>query len=367
MDSTIEEMKKIKFIITTVIIMIIATNNLSCKKSDTTDPINTCSDTLEKLENEIKTDLNGVITDTDFTLTMMSENGRTFTHSTGNSKASSLYQSASTSKLVTAVVILSLVKDNTLSLEDHPQDYIPTWPSTGNLSTIQLNHLLSFTSGLVNEPICINFPNANFETCVENIATRNEISKPPGEEFYYSSTHLQVAGLMAIKASGLSSWQEVFEQFKSNTGLFPNADYDLPSLQNPRLAGGMHWHAEEYLEFLEAIYTEEILNVALIDLMTSDQISNATIGYSPALVGVAEDWHYGFGNWIECHANPNNCTQTTRISSPGAFGAYPFIDYENKYYGIIARQGALGTFRNGYELFESISPKLETWAATECN
>ena len=360
-------MKKIKYIVTAVIITLMATSNLSCKKSDPIDTLNTCSDTLTKLESEIKTDLNAAITDTDFTLMMESEKGKTFTHSTGNSKASILYQSASTSKLVTAVVILSLVKDNKLSLEDHPQDYITTWPTTGNLSEIKLNHLLSFTSGLVNEPICINFPNANFETCVGNIAASNGISKLPGEEFYYSSTHLQVAGLMAIKASGLSSWQEVFEQFKSNTGLFVNADYDLPSLQNPRLAGGMHWIGEEYLEFLKMIYKKEILNAELIDLMTSDQISNATIGYSPALVGVSEDWHYGFGNWIECHANLNNCMQTTRVSSPGAYGAYPFIDYENKYYGIIARQGALGTFRNGYELFESVSPKLEKWAAVECN
>ncbi len=360
-------MKKIKIIVTAVIITLIATSNLSCKKSEPTDPINSCSDTLTKLESEIITDLNAANTDTDFTLTIKSENGKTFTHSTGNSKASIPYQSASTSKLVTTVVILSLVKDNKLSLEDHPQDYIATWPTTGNLSKIQLNHLLSFTSGLVNEPICINSSNSNFETCVGNIATSNGISKLPGEEFYYSSTHLQVAGLMAIKASGLSSWQEVFEQFKFNTGLFSNANYDLPSLQNPRLAGGMHWSGEEYLEFLKRIYKKEILNAELIDLMTSDQISNATIGYSPALVGISEDWHYGFGNWIECHANPNNCAQTKRISSPGAFGAYPFIDYENKYYGILARQGAFGTFKNGYTLFESVSPKLEKWAAVECN
>ncbi len=101
--------------------------------------------------------------------------------------------------------------------------------------------------------------------------------------------------------------------------------------------------------------------------MTSDQINGATIVNSPAINAIGEDWHYGFGNWIECHANPNNCTQTTRVSSPGAYGAYPFIDYKNKYYGILAREGALGTFKNGYVLFESVSPKLEAWASMDCN
>ncbi len=227
--------------------------------------------------------------------------------------------------------------------------------------------MLSFTSGLANDPICINLPGFNFETCIGSIVNKNSNSKTPGEEFYYSSSHLQVAGLMAVNASELSSWLEVFEQFKAKTGLFPNANYDLPSSQNPRLAGGMHWNATEYLGFLEALYKKEILNSELIDQMMSDQISHATIGYSPALNGIDEDWHYGYGTWIECHSNPNNCTQTERISSPGAYGAYPFIDYKNKYYGILAREGTPGTFTKGYELFESVSLKLEEWATLDCN
>jgi len=227
--------------------------------------------------------------------------------------------------------------------------------------------LLSFTSGLANEPRCINLGGSDFETCVANIATRNNDSTTPGEEFYYSGSHLQVAGLMAIKASGLLSWQDVFEQFQSETGLLSSARYDLPSSGNPRLGGGMHWTAEEYLEFLEALYKEDILTTELINQMTSDQINEATVEYSPIIEAIEEDWHYGFGNWIECHANPYNCTKTTRISSPGAYGAYPFIDYENNYYGIVARQGLLGTSEKGYEVFESVSSKLEAWAAINCN
>lgn len=340
---------------------------IGCERSNPSDPVDNCSKELTELENEISTDLNNFNTDTDFTLIIASENGNTFTHSTGNSNELVLYRSASTSKLVTAAVILLLVKNNILSLDDYPQDYISDWPTNGNLSYIKLKHLLSFTSGLVNDPFCINLPGFNYETCVANIVNNNSDSKIPGEEFYYSSAHLQVAGLMAVNASGLSSWAEVFEQFKTETGLFTTANYDLPSLQNPRLAGGMHWNAKEYVEFLEALYKKEIINSELIDQMMSDQISSATIGYSPALTGIGEDWHYGYGTWIECHTNPNNCTQTSRISSPGAYGAYPFIDFENKYYGILAREGTLWTFDKGYKLFENVSSKLEEWATMDCN
>ena len=320
---------------------------------------------LIELEAEIENDLDNYNTDVDFTLYIKSENSNTFLHSTGSSNEFVLYKSASTSKLVTAAVILSLVKDGNLHLEDSPQNYINTWPTTGNLSSIKLKHLLSFTSGLSNDPSCIHSANFNYETCIENIADENNNSKTPGEEFYYSAAHLQVAGLMAIKASGLSSWQEVFNQFKTETGLFANSVFDLPSTTNPRLAGGMHWTASDYLEFLEALYNKAILNTELINQMTTDQIGSASVGNSPVLNQLGEDWHYGFGNWIECDTNPNNCAQTTRISSPGAYGAYPFIDYENKYYGIIARQGSLGTFPKGIELFESVSSKLEKWASME--
>jgi CubicO group peptidase (beta-lactamase class C family) len=330
---------------------------LSCDKDDAVEQVDMGSEEVINLEKELRDELDKFNTDTDFTLLIKAQNGRVFSHSTGNSTELTSYQSASTSKMVTAVIILDLVKNGILSLEDSPQKYISSWQTTGNLSTIKLRHLLSFTSGLSKEALCMNLGFANFENCVEDIASQNPNSKPAGEEYYYSSSHLQVAGLMAIKAAGVSSWQELFKQFQSKTNLFPNGDYDLPSQNNPRLAGGMHWNAKEYVAFLDAFYKEQILNPDLIRQMTSDQIAGANIVYSPV-----SEWRYGFGTWIECNSASNNCTKTTKVSSIGAYGAYPFIDYEHKYYGIVARQGELGTSAKGYELFVNVSDKLEKWA-----
>lgn len=320
---------------------------------------------IEDVESEIRNDLDNYITNVDFTLYVKSKNGNSFLHSTGNSSESVSYQSASTSKLVTSAVILSLVNDGVLSLEDSPQDYISSWPITGNLSAIKLKHLLSFTSGLSNAPACINFSVADFESCIDNIINVNADSTTPGDVFYYSPSHLQVAGLMAIKASGNTDWSSVFVQFQSETGLFLDSNYDLPSANNPRLAGGMHWTANDYLFFLDALYNKQILTDMLISQLSSDQISTASIGNSPALIALGEDWHYGYGVWVECKENPYNCTQVKKISSPGAYGAYPFIDFENGYYGILARQGELGTFQEGIKLFESVSQKLKNWALME--
>ena len=89
----------------------------------------------------------------------------------------------------------------------------------------------------------------------------------------------------------------------------------------------------------------------------------AAMVYSPAVAGLGEDWHYGFGLWHECQSATYNCAAGSRISSPGAYGAYPFWDRSKGYFGIVARQGTLGTFPNGVAIERAVRPKAEEWAA----
>ena len=247
-----------------------------------------------------------------------------------------------------------------------------------------LRNLLSFTSGLTTEPLCINaaLPNGSFTGCITAIASANiGNGKVPGAEFWYSSNHLQVAGMMAIAARNAalgistSTWQDLVSDFKTKTGLFAHSQYDLPSLTNPRLAGGMTWQGTDYLQFIAANYNHQILSttpvtgqtVPLYQQQLTDQVANATRGSSPAYDAINQDWHYGFGLWLECHATTFNCNHgVDSYSSPGAYGAYPFMNLTNKFYGIIARQGALGTFRNGYAVYATVEPQVIQWASKSC-
>jgi hypothetical protein len=103
---------------------------------------------------------------------------------------------------------------------------------------------LSFTSGYSDDALCTNLPNANFASCVETLHDNNAATAAaPGLEYDYSSSHMQIAGLMAINAAAVANWTTVFDAFKTRTGLFPSGVYDLPSQTNPRLAGGMTWTA----------------------------------------------------------------------------------------------------------------------------
>ena len=103
----------------------------------------TCRNTLEDQMRTILTDL---VTDTDFTLYLEAEDGHSFVFSQGRSTLLTPYASASTSKWVTAVIILRLVDQGLLSLNDHPQDHIPGWDihPSDTLYNITLSDLLSF-------------------------------------------------------------------------------------------------------------------------------------------------------------------------------------------------------------------------------
>lgn len=329
-------------------------------------PIAGPSCSVAQLEGAMDSTLAQTASDVDFSFSVERQDGRRYTYNRGGSTLLTSYESASTSKMVSAVIILRLVEKGYLSLADKPQRYITTWPitSTDPLFNMTLEQLLSFTSGLTDEPPCQNFGGSNFETCVNSIATINAGNgRTPGQEFYYASTHLQVAGLMAIKARGLATWQDVFTEFKTQTGLFPTATYDLPSATNPRLAGGMHWTGEEYMAFLKALKIGSLLNSTSMGQLLADHTASAAMIYSPALVGLGEDWHYGLGLWHECQSPTFNCTAGARVSSPGAYGSYPFWDRSKNYFGIVSRQGTLGTFPNGIAIERAVRPDVEQWLA----
>lgn len=324
------------------------------------------------IEANLDSALQVVSTDVDFSFYLEDINGDSYEFNRGSSTLQTPYESASTSKWVSAAIIMQLVDVGLLSLDDSPQDFLnaESWPVENDdpLAAITLRQLLSFTSGLTEDALCSNLPNADYFACVATTAERNiGNGEVPGETFNYGSAHLQVAGAMAIEALDESSWAALFTNFKSLTGLFPNSSYNLPSTSNPRLAGGMTWTAEDYINFIRAFrdvdfYTSDMV----VNQIASDQLSEANIGNSPALSGIGEDWHYGFGVWIECHQNPfseSACTPEQQISSPGAYGAYPFLNREEGYFGIVARQGELGTFREGYALFDGVRDLVEDWAA----
>jgi len=310
-----------------------------------------------------------------FTLILGNEEGTFFEASHGDSTADTLYESASTSKWVAAAVILNSVLD----LDLDASDVLPFWTNDPSdwRSRVTLRQLLSFTSGMQPEGAltdagCISLPGADFASCVETIYDEaGERSEAPGTEFVYGSHHLQVAGLMAMNIYGADTFAELFAEFQSDHELFPSGAFDLPSIDNPRLAGGMHWTGREFMEFLHALFVGDLLSPGFsMELFTDHTPAGAVeIVESPPWAGLGEMWHYDLGNWQECPSAAVDqaewlaaCGELGRHSSPGAYGAYPFIDFGQGFYGILARQGALGTFRDGLDVYRDLAPLAEELA-----
>ena len=326
----------------------------------------------QALEAAMNTQLAQAESEVDFSFAVERKDGRLYTFNRGASTLQTVYESASASKLISAVIIMRLVEQNYLTLADRPQDRIAAWPivSGNTLYPMTLAQLMSFTSGLTQEPPCLSDPNSDLETCVISIANTNAGNGlTPGSQFFYVGTHQHVAGLMAVKARGVASWQDVFAEFKAQTGLFSKTTFDIPSLSNPRIAGGMHFTGEEYLAFLRALKGGLLLNAASMSQLLADYTATVPIVYSPFLSGIGggpglgEDWHFGFGLAHECRSATFNCVVGARVSSPGALGSYPFWDRSKGYTGIVVRQGVFGTLITGIAIERSVRPEVEQWAA----
>mgnify|MGYP001592744701 FL=1 len=133
----------------------------------------------------------------------------------------------------------------------------------------------------------------------------------------------------------------------------------------------MTWTGEEYLAFLRALYAGAVLEPATRAQLFANQRGDAVVVGSPAYAAIGEDWAYGLGNWLECAtataADSYDCGEGHRNSSPGAYGAYPFIDFDHRYYGILARQGELGSGFEGVALFRTVEELAGRWATRTCD
>ena len=286
----------------------------------------------------------------DLTVLVGTGDGIVFSHSKGRSTPNTVYKLASSSKWLSAAVLMQLVEQNVLALTDHPQDHISWWtddPSDAR-SQITLQQLLSFTSGFTSRVFtvrCAGDPEVTLENCAQVIyADRFEFA--PGTAYYYSNTHLHIAAVMAEHATG-QPFAEIFEEQLAQPLSLKDTALLHPSIQNPRPAGGGESTATEYALFLAALLNKQFLADSF-ERMAYDYIDPQTdIAYSP-LTQQGYEWHYGFGQWRECLAAAweAHCDEQVIVSSPGAFGFYPYLHMDKGYFVVIAMMEPWGLFTN---------------------
>lgn len=304
------------------------------------------------------------------------EHGVLFQQSFGAFTDDRAYLLASTSKMLTAGVLLRLQDDGLLDMDAPVADVAP-W-GAGN-PTITPAQLVSNSSGLVGlqpEPtygpyLCQFVYQGTLQQCAERIFTTtadDDRVVPPDTTYRYGGAQWQIAGAVAEAASG-KSWHQLiqeiyvepcgletfgynnhFVQFPGSQGTYPAGfggdPANLLPTDNPNMEGGAYASVADYGKLLlmhlrgGRCGDTRVLSEASVRRMREDRI----IAYGGDTGTGFEG--YGFGWWIDRE-------RPELAIDPGAYGAYAWID-EARGYGVFF--GIEANTALGAELFARLLP-----------
>ncbi len=281
----------------------------------------------------------------DVTVLIGTAEGTVFAHDKGDASPDKVLALASASKWLSALITLTLAEEGVLDLADSPADHLAWWtddPNDGR-SDVTLEQLLSFTSGFSGGPSevpCVGEATTTLDACARTIHD-TLFTYEPGSTFHYGPAHLQIAAAMATSTTG-DRWNRLFrDRIGAPLGLALSTGFALPSLENPRAAGGGTGSAADYAAVLTALAAGELLDPATVERMSADHTGDGVVlAFVPDAAAVARTWHYALGCWRECDGDEYTeaCDEPGVLSSPGAFGFYPWWDQARGTWGVLATQ-----------------------------
>lgn len=284
----------------------------------------------------------------------------------GNFDADRISLVASSSKMVTAGVLLHLADGGLLDLDQPVIDNLAGLADWGvNNPEITPAQLLSGSSGLVGlgpDPgygpyVCQFVHTGTMQDCARQIFTTPDDDADviaPDTDFRYGGAAWQVAGAVAELVAD-SSWQELIDaiyvepcglrgfgynnHFTQIPGGFtypPDFDGDpsiLAATDNPNMEGGLYTTVPDYATLLEMLLRggtcrdNEVLSPAAVDAMFRDRTGEE----------YQSSTGYGLGWFID--------RESGRWSDPGAYGSVPWID-PTRTYGVVLVVEAISVVGN---------------------
>ena len=284
--------------------------------------------------------------------------GTVHSHGYGEFAEDRLFLIASSSKILSAGVLMRLADQGKLDVDAPIGQYLGDWGKT-KASQITAAQLVSNSSGLpslsevsgaANDPkspftsnLCQYTDAGSLRDCGK-VLYSTEPPRAPASMFAYGGSQWQLAGAVAEVVSG-KPWAELSDetyvkpcevaslgftnQFGSSGGLgypaFFKADRaNLPETKNPSIEGGAFVNAQDYGKLLlmhlrgGRCGDKRVLSEAATARMQKNRIKEygGTTG-SPAQPG------YGLGFWT------NESGKV--ITDGGAYGSFPLLDLERRY------------------------------------
>jgi CubicO group peptidase (beta-lactamase class C family) len=243
---------------------------------------------------------------------------------------------ASSSKWLTAALVMMFVDEGKISLEDKVSKYIPDFELYSK-NFITIRNCLSHYTGIKVEPgLKAMLAKKKFSTLREEAESyaKNEIQANAGEEFRYSTVGMNIAGaileIITKKKFEMLIKQKLFNPLAMRKSSFSTLD---GSPANP--SGGAVSTAEEYMHFLQMLLNNgkyngvQVLSEKSITEMRKMHTVPEQIKYAPK---AAEGFGYALGSWV-LEEGPNSIAKAE--ASPGLFGTWPVVDWCRKYASIV--------------------------------
>ena len=301
----------------------------------------------------------------DFTVLLYKDGKIIYSKSMGEFNPKTQAEIASSSKWLTAALIMVLVDEGKISLDDGVSKYLPIF-SKYSKGYITIRHCLSHLTGIESEPIrLVNLMKRarynSLEEEVNDFASKKEIAANPGLEFKYSNIGLNIAGRIAEIVT-----RKGFEQAMQEKILRPlqmrNTNFSSLNAVNP--SGGAVSTANDYMNFLSMLLNKgmfngkKILSEKSIAEMHTVQTTLPMIKYAPK---VAVGYNYGLGEWIQ-ETDENG--MATVVSSPGLFGTWPLIDRCRGYASIVFLKAFLNEEKK--EVYGEIKKTIDQQIIANC-
>jgi CubicO group peptidase (beta-lactamase class C family) len=284
------------------------------------------------------------------------------------------YISSSTVKPISGAAMLWGVDKGWYALDDLIIDLVPEYDAlaTSNQRDVEIQHLMSFTSGLFQS---VN-PSANSDTwaefvdnCASLATASSDPDRVPGYQHIYSTDQHALMSVAMVNASPYSDYEEFFTAFAADTGLFPGVTWSTGSIFGANST--VRITAKEYADFLRAIFNETVLTPALCQDLLADAIPDNPIrtgAYAWLNNGGmdGEDWHFGRGIWLEQrNADWDPSEMVTRWGTIGVGGQYAYHDTVTGVTLVVSVTfpDPSSQFIEGLRFARSIDALVATWSA----
>lgn len=259
---------------------------------------------------------------------------------------------ASATKWIAAGVMLRLADAGLLNLDQRIGDVVSVFDRYGK-GDFTCRHAFAMSSGLYGAPNYERLEGLTLQQSTFLIAADKNMVFTPGTQMAYDGAGMQSWGYAATQLLG-QEWETIAEERLFTPLGMTSATWDLRQT-NPVVPGGLRLHANDYLTFLRMIFNDglhqgqRILSPASIDAFFTDH--NEVANGAPVPI-YSTPWPrdmgdllpydnldtppYGFGTWILAKHPTTNVVE--EVTSPGAYGCFPFYDRTRDLYGVIFTQ-----------------------------